>query len=57
MYNNRIEIISPGGLPNGVTRENYLKDNLSVPRNTIISQVLYTLGIIEKVRNWDKKDE
>ena len=48
MYNNRIEITSPGGLPNGVTRENYLKDNLSVPRNTIISQVLYTLGIIEK---------
>ena len=48
MYNNRIEIISPGGLPNGVTRENYLKDNLSFPRNTVISQVLYTLGIIEK---------
>ena len=48
MYNNRIEIISPGGLPNGVTIENYLKDNLSIPRNTILSQVLYTLGIIEK---------
>lgn len=48
MYDNRIEIISPGGLPHGVTRENYLKDNLSIPRNTIISQVLYTLGIIEK---------
>lgn len=48
MYNNRIEIISPGGLPHGVTKENYLQDNLSIPRNTIISQVLYTLGIIEK---------
>jgi ATP-dependent DNA helicase RecG len=48
MYNNRIEIISPGGLPSGVTKENYLNDNLSVPRNTILSQVLYTLGIIEK---------
>lgn len=48
MYDNRIEIVSPGGLPNGVTRENYLKDNLSIPRNTIISQVLYTLGMIEK---------
>lgn len=48
MYNNRIEITSPGGLPDGVTKENYLKDNLSIPRNTIISQVLYTLGIIEK---------
>ena len=48
MYNNRIEITSHGGLPDGVTKENYLKDNLSFPRNTIISQVLYTLGIIEK---------
>lgn len=48
MYDNRIEIVSPGGLPNGVTRENYLKDNLSIPRNTIISQVLYTLGVIER---------
>lgn len=48
MYDNRIEIISPGGLPHGVTIENYLKDNLSIPRNTIISQVLYTLSIIEK---------
>ncbi|HOH18277.1 MAG TPA: ATP-binding protein, partial [Bacilli bacterium] len=48
MYNNRIEVISPGGLPNGLTKENYLKDNLSVPRNTIISQILHILGIIEK---------
>lgn len=48
MYNNRIEITSPGGLPSGLTEENYLNDNLSIPRNTIISQVLYTLGIIEK---------
>lgn len=48
MHNNRIEIISPGGLPNGITKENYFKDNLSVLRNTVISQVLNTLGIIDK---------
>jgi ATP-dependent DNA helicase RecG len=48
MYDNRIEITSPGGLPSGITKENYLKDNLSVARNIVISQVLYTLGIIEK---------
>jgi ATP-dependent DNA helicase RecG len=47
MFNNRVEVTSPGGLPNGVTKENYLKDHLSVPRNTIISHVFYTLGIIE----------
>lgn len=48
MHDNRIKVISPGGLPNGITKENYLKDNLSVPRNTVISHVLYTLNIIER---------
>lgn len=48
MYDNRIEVISPGGLPNGITSENYLKDNLSIPRNIVVSYVLYALGIIER---------
>lgn len=48
MYDNRIEIISPGGLPLGLTKENYLKDNLSVLRNVVISNVMQTLEIIER---------
>ena len=48
MYDNRIEIISPGGLPSGVRKEDYLKDNLAVSRNTVVSNVLHTLKIIER---------
>jgi ATP-dependent DNA helicase RecG len=48
MYDNRIEVISPGGLPKGISKENFLNDNLSIPRNNVISSVLYNLSIIEK---------
>lgn len=48
MFDNRIEIISPGGLPSGITKENYLKDNLSIPRNMAVSHVFHTLNIIER---------
>jgi ATP-dependent DNA helicase RecG len=48
MYDDRIVIISPGGLPEGLTKENYLKDYISMPRNILISQILYMLEIIEK---------
>lgn len=48
MYDNRIEVISPGGLPKGISKEIFLNDNLSIPRNNVISSVLYNLGIIEK---------
>lgn len=48
MFDNRIEIISPGGLPAGVSKENYLKDNLSIPRNLALSHVLNVLNIIER---------
>jgi|SRR5690554_151959 len=48
MYDNRVEIISPGGLPRGITKEDYLKDNLSISRNAVVSNVLHTLKIIER---------
>lgn len=47
MYVNRIEIDSPGGLPEGITKENYLNDLVSVPRNPVLAGVFYRLGIIE----------
>ncbi len=47
MYANRIEIDSPGGLPGGITKENYLNDLVSVPRNPVLAGVFYRLGIIE----------
>lgn len=48
MYEDRIEINSPGGLPTGISREEYLYGNISVLRNPIIAGVFYRLNIIEK---------
>ena len=48
MYENRIEIVSPGGLPEGISEATYLYSQVSIPRNTIIANVFHRLHIIEK---------
>ena len=48
MYQDRIEIKSPGGLPEGISETEYLYGNISVLRNPIIAGVFYRLDIIEK---------
>jgi hypothetical protein len=48
MYEDKIEIISPGGLPKGITEEEYLKGDLSIIRNPIIANLFYRLDIIEQ---------
>lgn len=48
MYEDRIEINSPGGLPQGISKEEYLYGNISILRNPIIAGVFYRLDIIEK---------
>jgi ATP-dependent DNA helicase RecG len=48
MFDNRIEIRSPGGLPEGVTEEMYYANLSSEPRNPILADVFKRLGIIEK---------
>ena len=47
MFEDRIEISSPGGLPRGLSKEEYLNGQVSVFRNPIISNVFYRLNIIE----------
>lgn len=47
MYDDRIEIVSPGGLLNGITEEEYTSGRLSMLRNPILSNVFYRLGIVE----------
>ncbi len=47
MFDNRIEIASPGGLPRGLSEKEYLSGQVSVFRNPIISNVFYRLNIIE----------
>ncbi len=47
MFDDRIEIVSPGGLPAGITADEYLSGKLSVLRNPNIANVFYRLGIVE----------
>lgn len=48
MYDDRIEIDSPGGLPKGLSKEEYLCGGISVLRNPIIASAFYRLDLIEK---------
>lgn len=47
MFDDRIEITSPGGLPEGISEEEYLAGKTSVLRNPILANVFYRLGIVE----------
>lgn len=47
MYPDRVEITSPGGLPTGLSKEEYLSGMVSVMRNPILANVFYRLDIIE----------
>ena len=47
MFDDRIEIVSPGGLPSGITEEEYLSGKLSVLRNRNLENVFYRLGFVE----------
>lgn len=47
MFDDRIEIISPGGLPSGITVGEYLGGKISVLRNRNLANVFYRLGFVE----------
>jgi ATP-dependent DNA helicase RecG len=48
MFENRIEIVSPGGLPEGMDEEQYYRGLTSLSRNPIISNVFFRLNLIEQ---------
>ena len=48
MFDDRVEIVSVGGLPNSVTADSYLSGDLSVLRNPILANVFHRLKLIEK---------
>lgn len=47
MYDDRVEIVSPGGLPEGMTQDEYLHGQVSVLRNPVIGNVFFRLHLIE----------
>ena len=48
MYSDRIEVTSPGGLPKGISKEEYLRGDISIPRNYILCNVFLRLNMIER---------
>jgi len=48
LYSDRMEIISPGSLPNNVTVER-MKQGLRIPRNPILIQTLKDYGYVEHI--------
>jgi len=48
MFENRIEIVSPGGLPEGMDEEQYYRGLTSLSRNPIIANVFFRLKLIEQ---------
>ena len=47
MFDDKIEIVSPGGLPAGITEDEYLDGKISVLRNRNLANVFYRLGFVE----------
>lgn len=48
MFENRIEIVSPGGLPEGMDEEQFYRGLTSLTRNPIIANVFFRLNLIEQ---------
>lgn len=49
MFEDRIEITSPGGLRDGISRDEFLRGGISVTRNRLLADILLRIGIIEKL--------
>lgn len=47
MFSDRIEIVSPGGLPDGITEKEYLAGNISNFRNPVTGNIFFRLNYIE----------
>ena len=47
IFDDRIEVVSPGGLPSGITVNEYLAGKLSALRNRNLANVFYRLGFVE----------
>ena len=47
MFEDRIEISSPGGLPSGISENEYLDGNISTLRNPVLGNIFFRLHYIE----------
>ncbi len=49
VFSDRIEILSPGSLPIGLSEEEYYEGRISVSRNRVLADIFLRLKIIEKL--------
>lgn len=47
MFDDRIEVVSPGGLQSGITEDEYLAGKISVLRNRNLANIFCRLGFVE----------
>jgi ATP-dependent DNA helicase RecG len=47
IFDDRVDIVSPGGVPKGITPENF--GTVSITRNSVIASMLYRIGYIEEM--------
>ena len=47
MFDNHIEIVSPGGLPTGISKDEYIEGRVSILRNPILANVFNRLNYVE----------
>ena len=48
IHPDRVVVVSPGGLPSGVTTDEYLGGGMSIPRNPIVANIFFRLDYIEQ---------
>ena len=48
-FHDRIELVSIGGLPVGISEEEFINGNFTLPRNRIMMDVFFRMGLIEKL--------
>lgn len=48
IYPDKVEVISPGGLPQGMSKGDYLHGGVTAPRNPLVATVFFRLGILKK---------
>lgn len=47
MFDDHIEIVSPGGLPTGISKDEYIEGRVSILRNPILANVFNRLNYVE----------
>ena len=49
MFADRIEIFTPGGLPEGINRDDYMNSRIPVLRNPVLGSVFYRMHYLEQL--------